>query len=234
MRTRLLSVAALALSLAIGSHAQGQVDPNNPGAAILQQLQENMNNAGVDPREFIQGIGQQIQQGTFDPQALRQQLQESGIINQGMVDQFNQLRNQVQNRVQNQNQFGNTQRQVTTTLQQYLNAGNDEWSVLSPRIQRVIDLSNDFNQAGNPPPQNNRAFAAQQQPALGPVGAALADLRNVLEDPNSPDSSVKEKLSAYREARKKVGFDLANARTDLLNLLTLRQEAILLTMLIVE
>jgi hypothetical protein len=236
MRIRLLAVAALVLSLGLGSHSLGQVDPNqNPFGGIMQQLQENMNNAGVTPRDVLQNLGQQIQEGTFDPQAFQQQLQESGIINQGMLDQFNQLRNQFQNQNPNRNQFGNSQRQMTT-LQALLNAGPDEWTVLSPRIQRVIDLSNDYNQAVNNPQiiQPNVAFAAQQQPALGPVGAALADLRNLLQNPDASDSNVKEKLGAYREARKRVASDLATARAELVNILTLRQEGILMNMLIVE
>jgi hypothetical protein len=197
----------------------------------MQQLQENMNNAGVTPRDIVQELGQQLQNGTFDPQSFRQQLQDSGIINQGMIDQYNQARNQYQN--QYQNQYRNPQRQMST-LQQLLNAGDAEWTVLGPRIQRVIDLSNDLDSVNNQPAQRNAAYAAQQQPALGPVAAALADLRNLLQDPESSNSSVREKLAAFREARAKVTSDLATARLELISVLTLRQEAILLNMLILE
>jgi hypothetical protein len=234
MRTPLLALAALFLSLALGSDALGQADPNqNPGASLRQQLIDNMNNAGVTPRDILQQAGQQMQDGTFNIQDFTQQLQQQGVINQGMLDQFNQMRNQAQN--QGGFQGRNQQRQMSN-LQQLLNATDDEWAVLGPRIQRVLDLSNDFNQAANnPPSQFRNQGAPQQQPTpTAPVAAALADLRNLLQDPNSPDSSVREKLTAYRQARAKVAADLAGARIDLLNVLTLRQESILLTMLIVE
>jgi small-conductance mechanosensitive channel len=231
MRIRILSLAALVVALGVGAQALGQADPNqNPGAALLQQLQENMNNAGVTPRDVIQSFGQQMQDGTFDPQAFRQQLQDSGIINQNMIDQFQQMRNQYQN----QNPNRTTQRQVTT-LQVVLNATDEEWQILGPRIQRVMDLRSDLEQAADAwqAPQNNFGYAQQRTP-IGPVGAALADLRNTLQDPTAPDADVRVKLSAYRDACVKAKADLTNARTDLVNYLTLRQEGILLTMLIVE
>ncbi len=233
MRTRILSLSALILSLGIGAQALGQADPNqNPAASLLQQLQENMNNAGVTPRDLAQQAREQMQNGTFNLQDFAQQLQQQGVINQGMVDQFNQMRNQYQNQ---RNQNRNAPRQMNT-LQALLNASDEEWTVLGPRIQRVLDLSNDLNQAtsGMQSQQRNMGYAPQQQTQTGPVGAALADLRNVLQNPEAADATVREKLAAYRQARVRVTADLASARTDLVNYLTLRQEGILLNMLIVE
>jgi hypothetical protein len=236
MRTRILSLAALILSSGIGVQALGQVDPNqNPAASLMQQLQENMNNAGVTPRDLAQQLRQQMQDGTFNVQDFAQQLQQQGVINQGMIDQFSQMRNQYQNQ---RNQNRNAPRQ-TNTLQVILNASDEEWTILGPRIQRVMDLSNDLNQAaGNTQaPQRNFGMAQQQQQqqtAAGPVTAALADLRNLLQNPESSDAAVREKLAAYRQVRARATADLASARTDLVNYLTLRQEGILLNMLIVD
>jgi hypothetical protein len=234
MRIRLLPLSALFLTLGIGARVLGQADPNqNPGASLLQQLQQNMNNAGVTPEDLRQQIGQQLQDGTFNIRDFAQQLQQQGVINQGMMDQFNQMRNQAQDQ---RNQNRNSPRQMTT-LQVLLNASDEEWTVLGPRIQRVLDLSNDLNQATGTmqSQQRNVGFAQQQQQTPnGPVGAALADLRIVLQNPESPDSAVREKLAVYRQARARVNVDLASARVDLVNYLTLRQEGILLNMLVVE
>jgi hypothetical protein len=208
----------------------GQVDPNqNPVGNILQQLQDNMNNAGVTPQDIVQTARQQMQDGTFDPQSFTQQLQNAGIINQGMLDQIGQARNQFQQR---------GQQQQMASLQVLLNSPDDEWAILSVKIQRVMELNADLGQVSSPMTQqrNVRLVGGQgqgaqgQQQGLTPFGKALADLQNLLRDPNSSESEVAAKLALYREARHHVESDLNSARADLLAVVTLRQEAILLNM----
>ena len=226
MRWQLPTLAAFALALTAATLALAQADPNQPAPdpqAIIQQLRDNMNNAGVTPRDLIQQVGQQMRDGTFDPQAFGQQLQQQGIINQGMLDQLSQMRNQAQNLSQ--------QRQMTT-LQQQLNASDDEWTVLGPRIQRILDLTSDLGQPNGNVAQRTVAGVAQANP--GPVAKALAELKAALQDDNAPESDVVAKLMAYREARQRVTAELSSARQDLLAVVTLRQEAILLNLAILD
>jgi len=55
----------------------------------------------------------------------------------------------------------------------------------------------------------------------------LMELRTTLADPNATLEQVKEKMTAVRDARQKARVELAAARSDLLQLLTLDQEAML-------
>ena len=231
MRRTLLSLAALTVSLLAPAALLGQADPNQPDpAALMQQFQQNLNNAGMTPQDLIQQARDQAQQnGGFDPQAFMQNLQQQGIINQDMLDKAAQMRNQFQQRTQ-----ANPQTQLTY-LQQLLNSPADEWAVLSVKIQRIMDLNTDYNQAANTANQRTvRIQPAATAAPQGPVAKALADLKTLLQDPNTTDADVRTKLIAYRDARQRDKADLSSARTDLLALLTLRQEAILLTMQIIE
>lgn len=233
MRRHFLSLAALCLSLLAPAVVRGQADPNQPDpAALMQQLRDNMNNAGLTPQDLIQQARDQAQQngGQFDPQAFRQTLQQQGVINQNMLDQAAQMRNQFQQRLQQ----GNTQRTMSN-LQQLMNSPDDEWAVLGAKIQRILDLSADYNQASPfataSNPRTTFAQPAAAQPpsaAQGPVAKALADLKTLLQDPNASDGEIKDKLTAYRDARQRVQTDLSSARLDLLSLVTLRQESVLL------
>ena len=220
MRWSFACLTVLVAAVGLVAPVVAQVDPNQP-PNVLQQIQENMNNAGVTPQDLIQQARDQIQQnGTFDPQAFTQQLQQQGIINQGMLDQFQQQRNQMQQR--------NQQRQMTS-LQQLLNSPDDEWAVLGSKIQRVMDLNADLNPAAQSPNQRGQ-FVQQATAAQGPVTKAMVELRTLLQNENSSEADIRTKLIAYRDARQRVQADLASARQDLLALLTLRQEAILLNM----
>jgi outer membrane murein-binding lipoprotein Lpp len=68
----------------------------------------------------------------------------------------------------------------------------------------------------------------------GPGGNAvmqkLVELRTALADPNATSEQFKEKTAAVRSARQKAKTELAAARKDLLQLLTLDQEAMLVSL----
>ena len=58
----------------------------------------------------------------------------------------------------------------------------------------------------------------------------LVELRTTLADPNGTAEQLKEKITAVRNARQKAKAELAAARKDLLDLLTLDQEAVLVSL----
>jgi hypothetical protein len=58
----------------------------------------------------------------------------------------------------------------------------------------------------------------------------LAELQTTLADPNATSEQLKEKMTAVRSVRQKAKVDLASARKDLLQLLTLDQEATLVSL----
>ena len=58
----------------------------------------------------------------------------------------------------------------------------------------------------------------------------LVELRTALADPNTTAEPLREKISAVRAARRKATAELATVRQDLLPLLTLDQEAVLVSL----
>lgn len=58
----------------------------------------------------------------------------------------------------------------------------------------------------------------------------LAELQTTLADPNATSEQLKEKMTAVRSARQKARVELVAARKDLLQLLTLDQEATLVSL----
>jgi hypothetical protein len=56
------------------------------------------------------------------------------------------------------------------------------------------------------------------------------ELQTILADPNATSEQLKEKITAVRNARLKAKAELAAARKDLLELLTLDQEAMLVSL----
>lgn len=62
------------------------------------------------------------------------------------------------------------------------------------------------------------------------IGQAELDLKAVLDDPNSTDEQVQEKLQAVREARAQAKARLHAAQADLMELLTADQVAVLVSL----
>jgi chromosome segregation ATPase len=166
-----------------------------------------------------------MQDGTFNPQDFMQQLQNNGIIDQNMMGQISQLRNQMQQRLQQRAQL-----RQPSNLQVLLNAADEEWAVLNPKIQRIIDMTNDLRTTIDTPRSNNPT----QQTPTGPAATALTALSAALNTPDTPEPQLAAKLADYRAACQRVKADLAAARADLLALLTLRQESILLNMQLID
>lgn len=65
------------------------------------------------------------------------------------------------------------------------------------------------------------------QPVLEPVVAALRSLTELLSEETAMNEELKEKLAAYRKARDAAGAELTKRRTELRQILDVRQESIL-------
>ena len=67
-----------------------------------------------------------------------------------------------------------------------------------------------------------------------PVAKASADLSTALENKDTPAEDIAKKLAALREARDKARADLVAVQKELKDVLTQRQEAVLVTMGMLE
>jgi hypothetical protein len=101
-------------------------------------------------------------------------------------------------------------------LKGQLGVSEEEWAVVRPRVEAVYNLV-------HPQPQLGRG---DMQPA-GPVEQRTRELREVLADKGAKPEEIKAKLTALRAAKEQARQDLVKARQDLRQLMTLRQEAVL-------
>lgn len=127
-------------------------------------------------------------------------------------------------------------------LKTSLKITDEEWTVISPLIEKVQTAQREATAGrfggfgggggrggdagpggGNRGGDTTRAGAAESQA-----------LRTALESESTSPEDLKSKLNALREVRKKGASDLAAARADLQKVVTVRQEAVLVSMGILE
>src|SRR6185436_4578273 len=117
-----------------------------------------------------------------------------------------------------------------------LGASDDEWKVIEPKVDKVMNAQRESRGGfggfgggrGGPGGGGGGGGGggADQQPTTA-VGKAGADLRTTLEDKNAAPETIAKKLAALREAREKGRKDVADAQKELKEILTQRQEAVL-------
>ena len=139
-------------------------------------------------------------------------------------------------------------------LQERLGATPDEMQVLSPKLEKVMTAQRDamsgmgmgmgrlFGRGGRG--GGGGGGGQGRGPGCGggggfqmpetPVSKATQELDTLLENKDAPDAEVATKLTALREARAKSRADLQAAQKELQEVLTPRQEAILVVLGMVE
>jgi len=95
-----------------------------------------------------------------------------------------------------------------------LRLSDPEWTALKPRIETVYNLVH--------PPIAMRAGASREG---SDVEQKRGELREVLDKSGTETNEIKNKLTALRVAKDKADRELAKARQDLRQVMTLRQEA---------
>jgi hypothetical protein len=232
---RILAVLALAASLVVGTPFRAQAQQQGGGGgfvmpdlspeeaaqveqmqAIGQQIFQNIQDSGIDMQQMMQDMAQQYQNGTFDPEAMQQMLIDKGIITQDMMNSMQ----------------SSARKLGLASVRRQMNCTDEEWAIIETKIARVIAALGDTNlnkQSGgaNMGGVGSRMLSA---PAQNTVAAkAFRDLKAVLREPNSSDTMIITRLQAWRDAYAKAQVELAAAQEDLVKILTLRQEAVLIT-----
>jgi hypothetical protein len=134
------------------------------------------------------------------------------------------------------------QRMMTERMKGQLGASDEEWKVIQPRLQKVMNLRRQINapgrgmmfggpggfggrgQAGG---QRTRPGTSQAQLEPSAVEKATQGLQEVLSSKTATPEQIKEKLTGLRTAKEKATKDLAIAQKELKQDLTVKQEAIL-------
>lgn len=120
-------------------------------------------------------------------------------------------------------------------LKEQLGTSDDEFAALQPKIEKVMQAERDVNAGrmrmfrGRRGGNNNQADQANRQPT-SPVETAAKALQETLDNKDAKPDDIKAKLDALRDAKNKAKEELASAQKDLKDVLTLRQEAVLVEM----
>lgn len=148
--------------------------------------------------------------------------------------------------------FEDFRQRMNERLKASLKVTDEEWAVIQPLLEKVQAKQRDaagsrFGGRGPGGPggpgggtpggdQGNRNQGNRDQ-GNRPDRAGSAEsqaLRTALENETSSPEELKAKLTAVRESRKKTAAELEQAREDLRKVLTLRQEATLVAMGVLE
>jgi hypothetical protein len=209
-------------------------DQQQPHAYTPGQLQDEVNQLARDLddpnydyslapariRQIFQDFGQLRQ--TMDPDEFRQFAQQ-------LMTQFRPVMQRNQAKLQMAFQYD-----YIKGLQEPLGCSDDEFAALRPSLLKVVQAEQNVQTAraggfgggpGGPGGGQNR----NPNQALTPIQQALSDLQTALDDQSSTQDSINSKVDALRLAKDKAEQDLKNAREELRTLLTIRQEAYLVT-----
>jgi hypothetical protein len=139
-----------------------------------------------------------------------------------------------------------------------IRASDEEWKVIGPKLRDLILLRQiieggagpgfdprpgGFPEPGGPergggprgggfggPPSEGPGSAGSGGADMAPLIQAVADLRTALDDPETSSDAIREAVAAVRQARRKARAALADVGKDLLELLTVDQEAMLVAL----
>jgi hypothetical protein len=213
------SMLLLVAILSASARAQEQQGPSDDQMAMMQAMQplfqtmmQNMAAKGIDPGQFFQ----QMQNGV-DPAEIQKQLIDQGLIDQKTLDQVQ----------------ANVQGIMSNSIKRRLEATDEEWKTLWPLIQKVMTASAAVSGGrGGPGMMGGGLISPPSTPT--DLTKATRALRDVLKDPGNGAGRVAAALKDYRDARAKAAVQLEAARQDLIATLTVRQEATLADIGILE
>ena len=127
------------------------------------------------------------------------------------------------------------QTRMLENLKTQLNPTDDEWTVMEPRLKPVFELQmkQRMSQMGGMFGRQGRR-GGQGMPGMGQPDPEVEALAQVLDKTDATSDEIKAKLDALRDARKKQAEELEKARASLREVLTLKQEAQLVLMGILD
>ena len=133
---------------------------------------------------------------------------------------------------------GPNQKMQVEVLKLMLDAGDDEWKLLAPKIEKVLAARQNTNTgAGMNWTTSNKAGpqfkASTSKPDTGP-GKALQAVRDAVADETTSKEDLAKRMAAVRDVRKKARADYEAAQHELIETATPRQQAILMTLGVIE
>jgi len=132
------------------------------------------------------------------------------------------------------------QQRIAERMKTSLGMTDEEWTAVQPLVEKVQTLNREAVQMrfgrGNRGNRGGRGGRGDDQPAteeatqpVSPLAQAFQELQTVVGNADATTEDIQAKLTAYREAREKAKQELDAAKQALREVLTLRQEAVLVT-----
>jgi hypothetical protein len=140
-------------------------------------------------------------------------------------------------------------KQMAERLKTELGATDEDWKAIQPLLEKVTKAQQDVLTGrlgrgfgggrgpggggpggpggGGPGGGGPGGAGGENRPPESESQKARSELTKLLEDKGATNEDIKAKLAALRAAREKAKADLAKAQTELREVLTLRQEAVL-------
>lgn len=125
-------------------------------------------------------------------------------------------------------------------IREQLGANEEEWKALQPKVEKVTtarrDAMGDVGGFAAFRPEGRRGARGREagDRSESEVAKARRELRATLAQQDASSEEITAKLKAFREARDKARAELAAAQKELKEACTPRQEAVLVTMGILE
>lgn len=128
---------------------------------------------------------------------------------------------------------------MSQMLKERMNATDEEWEVISPRLEAVMEAQREarvggmmgFGRRGGLGGRGGPQGADEDASELAKASRALGE---TLQDENASAEQIGERLETFRAAREEAEKQLQTARGELVELLTPRQEATLVMMGVLE
>jgi hypothetical protein len=242
-----IAVVVVGLSLAMGARI-GLAQANRQDAPAQQQQDRVVTQTGV--QQEVHQLAADLDDPNYDyskaPDRIRQAFQDMRSVTNNMdPDVARQFRMDLMQQVlpvfqRNQAKIQKAmQMAFLKDLQEPLGASGDEFAVIRPLLEKVVDAMGEsdggaarfrrFRGFGGAPGQqnNNTQNAAPNAPPLSPVDQATQDLQAAVDDPSVNSDVIKTRLDTLRQVKSKASQDLTVARDALRAVLTVRQEAVL-------
>jgi uncharacterized protein (UPF0147 family) len=173
--------------------------------------------------------------------SMAERLRARGIqVTPEQIEQARQIMDNMRNGVQPdpeqvQKIVSEVRKQAQTQLKDALGATDEEWQVLGPKVEKVQTLtlqSRGVGMAlGRLGPGGFNAGGGTEQTE---VQKKLQALQTLLKNKDASPENIRAALKDYREAKAKAKAELEKARAELKELVTVRQEALLITMDLLE
>lgn len=120
-------------------------------------------------------------------------------------------------------------------MKEPLGASDEEWKALGPKVEKVMTLAFESRGMGRGMGRTGRGGSDRPAPeAQTETAKAAQALSKLLENKDAKTEDIKPALQALRDARAKAKADLEKAQKDLREILTVRQEAQLVMMSLLE